>query len=275
MRGFFRLPRLFVYFTPSVDVWEVGVMGDVGRLGDCLTRRGHGGGRVNFIPAVKTLRSKRLDLIRHYIGRGSIYMIDIFIGPARFGSGRSLRACPHALSGSYALLRPINYSCMFTPSTRRVCPRPSAHAFSFNAISTMVRKTHHPKRFGKITRVIDGLFCMIRPSGTCFNRGSFRRVTIVHTVIGRLSVPIGVGSYPVLHRTSNLTLDDHGIHLAPRRHRGTPLVTHALGRDAGFIPRGDIRRIVSCIIGAVGTSPVVHIRCCRVMSNGAVRSVGG
>lgn len=129
-------------------------------------------GRVNLIPAVNTLRRNRTSLMGHDIRRGNIAMISIFLGPARFGSGNSLRHCPHALSTSYGLLRTYNTSCIFTPSMRRVCPAPSAHRFRFPPMDAIVRNTGHPNRFGNMYRMIDHLFCVIYPAHTCFKRGS-------------------------------------------------------------------------------------------------------
>lgn len=258
-----------------IVVWPVGVrvMRAVGSLRTKLSTLETRKGGMNLIPAVNTLRTNRTSLIGHYITRGSTTMMDIFMGPARFGSGGSLIGCPHAPRTSYYLLRRYKTTFIFTPSIRRVCPRPSTHHFDCTPLSAIVRKTFHPKRFGNIYRVIDGLFSTIRPSHTCFNRGSFRRLTVVHRVIHRVGCPLRVMKYPVIHRRSKLTLDDHGTHLSTRRHGGTLGVSRALFRDHAFKTSRAMTRARGFIRSAVTTTPKLHLRCFRLISNGALRGV--
>lgn len=231
-------------------------------------------GAVKLIPAVKTLRTKRTSLIGHTMTRGSMIMIDSFIGPARFGSRGSLLGCPHAQRTSYTLLRGYKTALIFTPSMRRICPRPSAHRFDCTPLSAIVRKGCHPKRFGKIYRVIDGLFLVIRPRHTCFNRGSFRRLTVVHRVMHGCPFGVRVIKYPVIHRRSNLTLDDHGTHLATRRQGRTLRVSGTLFTDMSFDGSHILLRAGRFMRSYVHHTPKLRLRCFRVISNGALRPMG-
>lgn len=246
----------------------------VGRLRSRLSTLHDRKGAVNLMPAVNTLRTKRTSLIGHTITRGSMIIMDSFIGPARFGSGGSLTGCPHALSTSYRLLRGMKTTFIFTPSMRRVCPRPSAQRFDCTPLSAIVRNHFHPKRFGKMYRVIDGLFVVMGPAHTCFNRGSFRRLTVVHRVIGRVKFgKLRVMNYPVIHRRSKLTLDDHGTQLSTIRERCTLGVSRALFGDYAFTGSRPITRARGFMRSTVTTTPNLHLRCFRVMSNAALRGV--
>ncbi len=265
-----------VAFTPLGVVRLVGVVAEVTSLGRCVRNLRGASGAVNFIPAVKTLRGKRLRLMGHTMGRGSATVMDMFMGPARFGSGGSLTGCPHALTTSYGLLRDMNYGTIFSPSTGRFCSSRrlgSAFRFSFKNLSRMVRNGFHPNRFGKIMRIMDGLFGLIRPAQTCFNRGSFRRLTVVHHVIGVVGFGVRVVNYPVMHRRDKLTLSDHGTLLDSRRHGLTTCVRTILGRDAAFCSRAAIHRLRSTTVTTVGHHRKLRIRCFSVIGNSALRDV--
>lgn len=229
------------------------------------------------MPAVNCLRRKRGDLVSTTEGRGSHIIIDVFMGPVRFKPARSLRDCPHSLGGSTTLYRTTNMSVVFRPRPRRVCTSNFYSCISVGNLAARLYKGDHPVRFHNIRAIMLGLFRVMAPSHTCFKRGSTRRLTIVHHVIGSLGISAQVVNYPVVHRSSKLTGDSEGACLGNRRHRTTLILGHDLGTKGTLIStkRAHTYIVGSTVATRVRGRPLTGVSCISIISFSAVAPIRG
>ncbi len=231
-------------------------------------------GEVTIMPAVNCLRRNRLSLMSETGGRTSYIMLALFMGPVRFYPKRSCRVCPQSRRESAGLYRRHNISFLFVPRITSVCTTGTDILVSRSSLSARLYNTMEPNRFEKMYAIITGLFGTAVTSTTVFNRGSTRRMTVVHQVIHSLGVPIRVIVSPVIHRTSNLTVDSHGAHLGNRRHARTLKLSQTLGTTGATMSgnRGSTTTVGTVLINRVRDRSL-HISCTTIISCRALRRV--
>lgn len=223
------------------------------------------------MPAVKFLRRKRTDLVGEYHRRGSVIIMSSFMGPARFKPARSLRTCPESFGHSDRLYRDLKTSIVFRPRPRSVCRSPRTF-MDVSALSSALYNGAEPVRFGNMYAIISGLFGVMAPSETCFNRGSTRRLTVVHGVMRSLGFSVRVMKYPVVHRRSKLTGSSEGACLDRRREGTTLYLSETMGTNRGVVYGKDgTRRMLAGVHRVVRTRPLTGVSCMSVMSTLSVR----
>lgn len=249
----------------------------------CLTRQ-HGtkttsaSPRINLIPAVNGLRNKRHDLVRQTQQRGSIIVIDVFVGPLRFNPRRSLTHCPRAPDRSLRVYRRKKISMIFVPAPRILCNDPGldlsnlARIMPPATVASILYNPCHPNRFRKITAMIAGLLDLITPSHTCFNHGSTRRLTVLGQLTRSLGLPKRLVKYPAVQSGNNLTLDSHGTCLGRTRNRRTTTVCRTLltTRTRFRTKRHQNVTLLDAIRRTLTRRPTLRPRCIRLIRPSAL-----
>jgi pantoate--beta-alanine ligase len=217
--------------------------------------------RIVLVPTMGFLHDAHLSLAREGKKRGDRLVVSIFVNPAQFSPNEDFAAYPRDFERDRSLLEREHADVLFHPSVREIYPEDYQTHVNVNKLGLFLCGAHRPGHFQGVATVVTKLFNIVRPHVAIFGEKDYQQLQLVRRLVRDLNFAIEIVGHPIVREADGLAMSSRNVYLSPEERQAALCLSHALGRAACAVKKGEIRArvITEAVRAEIEKEPLARV----------------